>query len=225
MARIEDSKIKKASGGYQRLFGIPALGLLMSRVHSAVISSGNELEKIIIDRIKKVENLDEFLNHETMPDGVLVATKQQIKACNSLDFPRSEPDFIIFKRREGRQNCHVIELKDGHQFDTKKAVAERDAIYSFIEQTARHLHYTVSAHFCCFNQDSKEAIVDGFKRKITRAEAMTGREFCDLLEINYDEIIRQRMQEQPRNFRYFLSEVVKIDQARVVLRELLKKPR
>ena len=117
----------------------------------------------------------------------------------------------------------MVELKDGHVFDTKKASAERQAIHSFIEFNSPHLAYRISAHFCCFNQDSREAIVTGFKRKITIKEAMTGQEFCDLLEINYEEIIKQREAEQPENVRFFLRELVKIDQVRAILRELLKR--
>ena len=222
MAKIEDSEVREVSGAYQRLFGIPALGALISRVHSTVISSGTELERIIIGRVEQIEDLDEFLAREIMPDGVLIAPKKQIKKCKSLDFPNAEPDFLIFKRRQGRQDCFVVELKDGHVFDTKKASAERRAIHSFIERNASRLQYRVSAHFCCFNQDSRDVIVAGFKHKITRQEAMTGREFCTLLEIDYNEIIDARKLEQPQNVRYFLRELVKIDQVRTLLRGLLR---
>ena len=46
MALIENAKGRK-DGGYVRLLGDKELGLLISRVHSAVISAGTELEKII----------------------------------------------------------------------------------------------------------------------------------------------------------------------------------
>jgi len=221
MAKIEDSAVKETSGAYTRLFGIPELGRLISRIQSTVISSGAELERTVISRVKKIENLDAFLDLEIMPDGVLMATKRQIKKCKTLDFPNAEPDFLIFKRRDGQQNCHVVELKDGHVFDTKKAGAERQALHAFIASNARRLQYRVSAHICCFNQDSRDAIVTGFKQKITKEEAMTGREFCELLEIDYDEIVRAREQEQPANVRFFLGELVKIRQVRAILRGLL----
>ena len=50
MAKIRERTPKNVSGGYERIFGIPELGMLMSKVQSAVISSGNELEKLIQDR-------------------------------------------------------------------------------------------------------------------------------------------------------------------------------
>lgn len=222
MARLQNARVRETSGGYDRLFGIPELGLLISRIQSTVISSGSELERMILDRVEQISNLDEFLQEEIMPDGVLVATKQQVKKCESINFPDSEPDFLIFKRREERQNCYVVELKDGHQFDTKKATAERQSIHSFIEQSAHQLPYRVSAHFCCFNQDDRDAIVVGFKNQITQQEAMTGQEFCDLLEIDYDEIVRVRTEDQPMNVNFFLSELVQIREIRDVLRQLLE---
>ena len=222
MARIENSAVKETSGAYHRLFGISALGQFLSRVHSTVISAGTELERIILDQVDQIDDLDKFLSLEIMPEGVLIATKQQIKKSKSLESSNAEPDFLIFKRRNNQQGCHVVELKDGHQFDTKKASAEHQAIHSFMERNGCRMQYQVSAHFCCFNQNSREAIVTGFKRKISRNEAMTGREFCALLEINYDEITEVRKQEQPMNVLYFLRELIKIDQARDILQDLLR---
>ena len=177
---------------------------------------------MILERVQKINDLDEFLESDIMQDGVRIATKQQIKKCESIDFPGSEPDFLIFKRRQSKQGCYVVELKDGHQFDTKKARAERQAIHSFIERSARQMQYRVSPYFCCFNQDSREAIVAGFKGKITQQEAMTGREFCELLEIDYDEIVAERKKVQPANVRFFLAELVKIREIREALKQLLK---
>ena len=111
MALIEKSKIKETSGGYTRLFGIEALGQLISRIQSTVISSGTELERMISSRVEQIDDLDKFLQQEIMPDGVLIATKKQIKKCNSLDFPDAEPDFLIFKRRDKQQNCYVVETQ------------------------------------------------------------------------------------------------------------------
>lgn len=102
----------------------------MSRVQSTVISAGTELERIILSKVEKIDDLDEFLEQEIMEDGVLIASKRQIKKCHSLTFPNAEPDFLIFKRRSDRQACHVVELKDGHAFDTKKSSAEHWSIHS-----------------------------------------------------------------------------------------------
>ena len=63
----------RTDGGYTRLFGDPQLGSLISRVQSAVISSGNELEKLIIERANIIEDVDRFLQQDIYPEGAFVA--------------------------------------------------------------------------------------------------------------------------------------------------------
>ena len=68
MALIENAKPKEVSGGYTRLLGIAQLSTLISKVQSAVISSGTELEKCITKRVAKIDNLELFLQSEIMND-------------------------------------------------------------------------------------------------------------------------------------------------------------
>lgn len=220
MARISKYKGRRA-GGYERLFGDEELGVLISRIQGAVIGSGTELERIIRSKVKLIDDLDDFLQHDIMPTGIYLADKRQLKACKTLDFAGSEPDFVIFRRREGHQHCHVVELKDGDNFDTKKAAAERRSMYDFISMNAQYVPYTMSAHICCFNQDSREAIVAGLKSKITLEEAITGREFCELLEVNYDTIIEERKSDQLPNLTYFVDELLRIDAVKTLIEKRL----
>ena len=222
MTRIPPKLQNKPSGGYSRIFGNERMGDLMSKVHSASIRSGNQLEQLITERVKSVDDLDLFLDNEIMPDGVFLATKRQIKTSAKINSNRSEPDFMIFKRRKGSQHCHVIELKDGYSFDAKKAAAECKALNDFVEHNARHLPYRILTHFCAFNESDRTVIWQGFKRKIKREEAMTGREFCELLEISYDEIVRMRTEDNEYNTRYFITELLKIDTVRSVIESELK---
>ena len=221
MARLRDARPRNTSGSYERLFDNAALGELASKVQSAVISSGSELEAMVAALVPNIPNLDAFLEQEIMPDGVLLARKRQIKQSTTLDFAGSEPDFMVFKRRGGVQTCHIVELKDGHVFDTKKASAERQAMHGFIEHNAQHIQYRFRAHFCAFNQEDREAIWDGFKRRIALDEAMTGREFCGLLEIDYDAIVEARRGDGPDNVEFLLAELVRIEPIRLRLLELL----
>ena len=208
---------------YYRIFGNHRLGMLASKVQSAVIRSGNELEKLITQRVATIDNLDDFIGNETMPEGVFLATKSKVKKCKKLNTQGLEPDFIIFKRRQGSQHCHVIELKDGHVFDTKKSEAEHTALHRFVATNARLLPYRISTHFCAFNQDRPEAIWNGFKRRIGIDEAMTGRKFCELLEIDYDEIVAIREQDAEENIRYFVSELLHIPRVKTMIKKLLNK--
>lgn len=210
MALIRNAEPKNVSGAYERLFNNREMGTLVSKLQSTVISSGNELQNLITDRVPAIPDLDAFLEQEIMPEGVYLVRKQQMKQSKKLDFSGAEPDFMIFKRRDNQQRCHIVELKDGHIFDTKKASAERQAMHGFAKRNALHLPYVVSVHFCAFNQEDKEAILVGFKHKIAPEEVMTGREFCEMLEINYDDIVAGRLTEGSDNLDYFCRELVKI---------------
>jgi len=221
MARLRDAKPKNTSGSYERTFGNTELGALASKIQSAAISSGSELGAMIVAAVPNIPDLDVFLEQEIMQEGVLLACKKQIKRSATLDFAGSEPDFMVFKRRGGVQTCHIVELKDGHVFDTKKASAERQAMHGFIERNAQHIQYKFRAHFCAFNQDDRQAIWNGFKRRIALKEAMTGREFCTLLEINYEAIVEERRADGPDNIEFLLSELLKIEPIRQRILELL----
>jgi len=221
MARLRDAKPKNTSGSYDRIFDNADLGALASKIQSAVISSGSELEAMIVAAVPNIPNLDAFLEQEIMQEGVLLARKLQIKRSTTLDFAGSEPDFMVFKRRGSVQTCHIIELKDGHVFDTKKASAERQAMHGFIERNAQYIQYRFQAHFCAFNQDDRQVIWNGFKRRIALEEAMTGREFCDLLEIDYDAIVAARRADGPDNVEFLLSELLKIPTIHRRILELL----
>ena len=64
MALIEKAKGRRegqSSSGYTRLFGIPDLGDLMSRIQATVIAAGNELENLIRERVTRIDDLDSFL--------------------------------------------------------------------------------------------------------------------------------------------------------------------
>lgn len=222
MAKFKGVKDRRdGNGGYARVFGDQDLGQLLSRAHATVISAGSELERIILECVERIEELDKFLSQEIMPDGVRIVRKREIKRSEVLNFAGSEPDYLVFKRREGKQSCHVIELKDGDTFDTKKAAAENRAMHGFVQHNAQRLHYTVGCHIVCFNQDSRTAIYDGFKRKVPIDECMPGRDFCELLEIDYDEIIRVRKKDQRPNFEAFLNDLIEIDAVREYIEKRL----
>lgn len=223
MARIADAKGRSdGNSAYVRLLGDQELGQLISRVQSAVISSGTELERMIRDRVARVDDLDEFLQVDLMPDGVFLAHKRQLKSSVTLQTADTEPDFVIFKRRNNEQRCHVVELKDGDSFDTKKSAGERNALHSYVEKNSQFIPFIVEIHVVAFNQNNRQAIYDGFKRKVPIQECMTGREFCELLEIDYDAIVDERRQDAVANFDHFLSEMLKIKRVENYLRGHLR---
>lgn len=224
MAQVRAAKAANSTGSYARVLGVPELGALVSEIHSASIRNGNELERMIAERVEHVPDLDEFLTADIMPEGVLLVTKKAIKASKTIGSGGTEPDFMVFRRRDGEQRCYIIELKIGHVFDTKKAAGEHDSMHRFIARAARDIPYVVTSHFCAFFQDDQDAILNGFKRKIAREEAMTGREFCDLLEIDYEEIARVFDEDAGNNLRYVLQQFVDHAPIEVLAEQVLANP-
>ena len=45
-------------------------------------------------------------------------------------------------------------------------------MHGFIERNAQHIQYRFMAHFCAFNQNDRQAIWEGFKKRIAREEAI-----------------------------------------------------
>ena len=206
MAKIRDAKGRRENqspSGYTRLFGNIALGNLLSKVQAAVISSGNELERLILERCQKISDFDNFVTDlDNRSPGIFVATKRQIKKSKKVE-TRFEPDLLAFDLVH--RICYVIEVKDGDQFDTKKSEGERNTLHSFRSDVASVLPFSFKIYMCSFNAPSKEAIYHGLKHKFPLDELMTGKELCDLLGIDYNEILDIRKQDQEDNIDYFVE--------------------
>ncbi len=226
MARISKMRGRTdGNSGYTRVLGDSALGALISRIQAATISAGSELERIITASVDSVDDLDSFLEQEIMAEGVLIATKKQVKKSTVMATSAVEPDFVVFRRRRGKQVCYVIELKDGDTFDTKKVAGEYASLQSFVNENGKNVQYRMQIHVVSFNQDDIDAIYDGFKRKIPKVELMTGRQFCELLEISYDDIVSQRKVDAEDNFDHFLTELLSIDRVREYIQSKLEERR
>lgn len=223
MAKISASRPRGVSGAYERLFGIPELGHLISKVQSAVSRSGNELEDMIINKVENVENLDKFLKNGSIPEGVCIAPKEMIKKSDILKTTGGEPDFLVFKGQNKKKQCFIVELKDGHSFDTKKSTVESAAMRSFVKRNAEHLPGEIRCYFCAFNNENKDEIIKGFKYRIKMGEVLTGREFCKLLNLRYEQIVQEREVDQEPNVKYFAQQLVKIGEVRKILVEALGK--
>ena len=61
-------------------------------------------------------------------------------------------------------------------------------------------------------------------RKIKSSEAFTGEEFCELIGIDYQAIIKERKeQDQKENLNFFCNELMKITECRKIIEEVLQK--
>jgi hypothetical protein len=63
---------------------------------------------------------------------------------------------------------------------------------------------------CSFNAPNTDAIYKGLKRKFPIEELMTGKELCDLLGIDYEEICKARKTDQEDNIDYFVEQFLSI---------------
>ena len=200
------SKIAKAKGrdinkfgesGYTRVIGNTQLGQLLSKVQATVIANGTELEKMIVERCKTIENIDDFIKSVTegkINSGTYLCTKkilkktQNYKAC----IAHIEPDMLIFIVSNQRI-CKIIEVKDGETFDTKKAAGEKENLIKF------------SQNF-------------GVKIPFVLQNILTGRELCEILNIDFDDIVRTRTQDSIENFDYFINKLLEIPEVREVIK-------
>ena len=176
---------------------------------------------MILSRVHTIDNLDEYLESSMVHQEITVVPKKSIKKSKIVSFDGVEPDFMIFVEKNNLRACHLVELKDGCEFDTKSSAAEKEHLHEFIGKNAKKLQYTFEGHICCFNEQSREEIVKGFKNKITQEDAMTGREFCELLQINYDEIVNTRSKDRDENLKFFLINITKDNQLKKELKKLV----
>ena len=201
MALISNAKGRGENGtpsGYERLFGNRQLGLLMSKVQSAVISTGNELEKTIADEITDTKGISiQKINKEN-------------RVFKGI---KDGHDIIIDCVVEKEGKIKLIEIKDGDTFDTKKVAGE---VASLITAKAHLIkshnlkEEQVSIHYCSFNATDHEQIEKGAKGLLPKDSAMTGREFCKMIGLDFDKIVEGRKSDQKENLDYFIEELKKI---------------
>lgn len=219
MARIKNAHPKQSGGGYERLVGNRAMADIFTKAQSTVISNGTELEKIISERASLIMDLDKFIDDcdaGVIVDGAYLCTKKVVKA-SKYKLDRHEPDFVAFTLDKVRNICYIVELKDGDAFDTKKSAAEKEMLVAFVNHIAPLIPFRTKHYICCFNQLDKAKIVAGFKNAFSEDEVMTGREFCAILGINYDEIIDLRKTDTKDNFKYVAEKMAEIPEIQMAV--------
>jgi hypothetical protein len=215
MAKISETRGRKdENSGYARLLGNPELGKLISILHATVIRTGNELEHILEEEtpIELKTDLNAAVNYNVGMNTANIQITFRPNIHGGEAKPGTTADVIVFDHE--KRIAKVIEVKDGDTFDTKKANGELASMRVFADWIIKKTGYSTSYYFCCFNQDNKEIIVRGAKNRFGLANAMTGKELCEILHINYDNIRMKRQLEQAENREYFLNELMKIQDVR-----------
>ncbi|MGH7237701.1 MAG: hypothetical protein ACREGF_04160 [Candidatus Saccharimonadales bacterium] len=117
----------------------------------------------------------------------------------------------------------MVEVKDGDQFDTKKAGGEYQTLHNFTNDISQELAFSMRIFMCSFNSPDVEAVYHGLKRKFNRTELLTGKGLCALFDIDYDEIIKIRTSDQQTNLEYFIEQLVAIPSIRSMVIKALSK--
>lgn len=212
MAKIRNANPKNSSGGFVRMIGNEQLATIFTKAQSTVITNGTELEKIITERAKPVLDLDKFIEdceNLKVENGTYLCSKKVVKA-SSYKLAHHEPDFLALTVNVAKNICYVVELKDGFSFDTKKSVAEKEMLQVFVNHIAPKIPFRTKYYICCFNQSDKDMIENGFKGVFSSDEILTGREFCEILGIDYDAIVNMRNKDCADNLQYVLEKLTEI---------------
>ena len=140
-------------------------------------------QSIIIELVNKdnrvIKNIDEFLKYNEVVEKEVtyLLPKNILKESEIIDFAKHEPDFVIFQIDNKKRHCYIVELKEGHVFDTKKSSVEKETLKRFQNYIATKLQYSTSIHMCRFNSKNKEKIKAGLKGSFLDNEIMTGKNF------------------------------------------------
>ncbi len=220
MVKLEESKGKL---GESLIFGNAQLGSLLSRVQSAVIRSGIELETKIWEEIP--ENLRTSLN-ELSKESYEPNEKPPIQVVFKPSKPDPDrpsksvqADFLIVDNQNRRFT--LVEVKEGYVFDTKKSDGELTSLKSITSWLAQEFAFRTSYYICAFNQKSKEEIVKGTKNRFSIEHVLTGREFCEKIGIDYDTFREKRKVDQVVNRAYFLKTLLDIPEIRAEILQIL----
>ena len=224
MVKIQESR-GKSGESFARIFGNERMALLFSKVQSAVIRSGFELESMIESAIPSemkttLSELDEITSdiRDQPPIQVVIRPSRP-----DPDQPNKsiEADLLIVDNPN--RMFMLVEVKDGYVFDTKKSDGELASLKNITAWLAQAFAYRAQYFFCSFNQENKAAIVEGAKKRFSLKHVMTGRELCEYIGIDYDELRRQRENDQAANRRYFLKQLLDIPEIRDEVISLLER--
>jgi hypothetical protein len=199
MVLIRDSKGRRKDetpSGYERLTGNKKLGQLLSRCHATVISAGNELERVLENKLT---------GRNDVAIGNLNKEKRVFKNLKE-DSIGKKHDIKIDTFFEKNDEIILVELKDGDTFDTKKAAGEIESL-NIVKKYLENKGKKVSVRFCSFNARDHEQIEKGAKGLLEKGMAMTGKELCEMLELDFDKIVEERKKDQKENLNAVAKEI------------------
>jgi hypothetical protein len=205
MTLIKNSFPGRRDGNYSTIFGDDDIGSLISAVHATSIAMGNDLEHIVIEFANIIDEtlIDAFFD-KTLKPGIYVIPKRMFSLDKRLKFDQ-KPDVLVVNVVQN--TCKVIEIKLGDNFDTKKSQGEVQNLKAYADKLDKATTYRVSIGVCMWYAKDRSAVVKGFKNAITEREALTGLEFCNMTNMDY-EMVNARISMHKQLNREFLFEKV-----------------
>jgi len=208
MVLIKNNHPGRRDGNYTRVFGDAEMGSLISAIHGTSISMGRVLEEIIRGMAPDVGNeeipMDDFFDKIISPGIYIISKKGMTDSRLKFDH---KADMVVIN--VVKNSLLVLEVKLGDNFDTKKTHGEVISLKEYSESLKCAIKsYRVSWAVCFWFADNKASIVKGFKGKITEKEALTGREFCNLINISFDEVNRRLYEEHQEANREFVFDTM-----------------
>jgi len=177
--------------------------MLISKCHASVISSGNELEDFLASKLKNTNGI--AISNINKQNRVFKDAKTDASGKKH----NITIDCVI--DRDGK--IILIELKDGDAFDNKKVEGEVDSLKEardYIVKNRKLREQDIIFRYCSFNARNHEQVEKGTRGRLPKDFAMTGKELCELLGLDFDKIVQERKKNQEENLNFFISELKKI---------------
>jgi hypothetical protein len=210
MVKISDSPLKGTTN-YVHLVGDQGLAQLLSQIQSAVIKTGNELEKHINDLIPGDSVTDLSSLYRANPDKTteVIVKPHKPKSGNKDGII---VDYAVISH--SRLKVTLVELKSSSRFDTQKA----PQIYRQLNEMGQYINhpglgYQVDIAVCVFHSSDPLAIYEDLKRVgFKPGEVITGIQFCNLVGISFEAVMSKIAEDQPENKNYILMAAERIRQ-------------
>lgn len=103
------------------------------------------------------------------------------------------PDFIVILPES--KVIHIVEVKEGYLFDTKKAAGELAFLQAIKNTFQKYVPYKVNYYLTSFYQDNLTTIDSGLKKVFSQDHLLTGKSFCELIHINYEQFLHFRQEQ------------------------------
>ena len=176
---------------FEKLFWDKQLAMLMTKIYSMANSTKNDLKDLIAKKIRKTNYV--AIGGVNKDRRVFPEIKNQREI---------EVDCIIWTI-DGRM---LIKIEE--EYPDIKKLAEELRQLVVVKDYLRGRN--TSIHFCNFYAKTNKEIEQETFGLLEKGMAMTGRELCGRLGIDYDEIIKEITKNQEESLNYFINELMKI---------------